>query len=338
MAKLYRRFELAYATQYAEVKERALAAGVLLPGTPGRLKSKVIGDTEQIYRDYYATPAKRVETWVAAGAQAEAIEAMQTRIEASQWFTTQVATLRRLGYQVGDRGVGEVLVGLANAGLFAAGLQLVGSLAVMYWLNELGVYATAQRTRDVDIARRRRLQLAGPVSFLDTMRSTGLPFAPIPEMPAHRAPTSIGLPGKEGLRVGLLAPASHLGASVPTPELSWNARGIPHYAYLLERPQPAAALAGGHCVLVRMADPYRLVWHKLYSSTQRGSRIDKAEKDRVQAATLGAALAEEDQQALRLAFTDSPAVMRRQVHSVLDRTAAAAADHPEFVEVLEDCG
>lgn len=36
-APLYREHELAFRTQYAELKERSLAAGVLLPGTPGSL-------------------------------------------------------------------------------------------------------------------------------------------------------------------------------------------------------------------------------------------------------------------------------------------------------------
>ena len=36
-APSYREHELAFRTQYAELKERTLAAGALLPGTPGSL-------------------------------------------------------------------------------------------------------------------------------------------------------------------------------------------------------------------------------------------------------------------------------------------------------------
>ena len=36
MSHLYLEHELAFRTQYAELKERTLAAGALLSGTPGR--------------------------------------------------------------------------------------------------------------------------------------------------------------------------------------------------------------------------------------------------------------------------------------------------------------
>ena len=36
MSHLYLEHELAFHTQYAELKERTLAAGALLSGTPGR--------------------------------------------------------------------------------------------------------------------------------------------------------------------------------------------------------------------------------------------------------------------------------------------------------------
>ena len=39
MSDLYLEHELAFHTQYAELKERTLAAGALLPGTPGSLKN-----------------------------------------------------------------------------------------------------------------------------------------------------------------------------------------------------------------------------------------------------------------------------------------------------------
>ena len=40
MSHLYLEHELAFRTQYAELKERTLAAGALLPGTPGSLKKR----------------------------------------------------------------------------------------------------------------------------------------------------------------------------------------------------------------------------------------------------------------------------------------------------------
>jgi hypothetical protein len=57
--KLFRDMELAFRTQYAEVKERTLAAGKLLTGTPGSLALRPGSGYGYWYRDHYAAPGKR---------------------------------------------------------------------------------------------------------------------------------------------------------------------------------------------------------------------------------------------------------------------------------------
>jgi hypothetical protein len=85
-----------------------------------------------------------------------------------------------------------------------------------------------------------------------------------------------------------LAPV--LGEVVALPELQWHAQAIPGYDYLLEEAQAAVMLAGGHCVPVMLPEAERMIWHKLYSSTDRARDPAKAEKDLLQAVTLAAIL------------------------------------------------
>ena len=61
---LFREHELAFRTQYAELKERTLGAGTLLPGTPGTLHLRKGSGYAYCYRVYYPAPGKQAETLV----------------------------------------------------------------------------------------------------------------------------------------------------------------------------------------------------------------------------------------------------------------------------------
>ena len=276
---LFRQQELAYRTQYAELKERVLGEGPLLPGTPGTLCVKSGTGHAYWYRVYYAVPGKRLEDLVCRGDDSKAETTMRQRIEFAAWMEAQVVLLRKLQFQVADKSTARVLVELSNQGFFEAGLTMVGTLAYMAWLNELGAVTVTARTQDVDLARRQPLKLAAPTSFMEAIAATKMPFIKVPGMPSHAASTSVKLPGVEGLRVDLLAPGEKLGALVKLPELDWVAQAIPHYDYLLADPQPAAMLAGGQCIPVKLPQAARMVWHKLYSSTERRGFPEKAAKD-----------------------------------------------------------
>jgi hypothetical protein len=332
--ELYRQNELSFRTQYAELKERVLAAGQLLPGTPGTLTQRRGTGHTYWYRVYYPFPGKQAETLVCKDGDDQALAEMRERMASAGWVAKQVVTLRKLGFQVADKVVSRVLVELHNRRAFEAGLTLVGTLGYMAWLNEFGAIAISARTRDIDLARRQPLKLAVPTSFLTTMQATGLPFVAVPGMPADAASTSVELPGAQGLRVDLLAPGEPLGAGVRVPELDWVAQAVPHYQYLLDEPEPAALLAGGHCVPVRLPQPARMVWHKLYCSTQRRGFREKAAKDRIQALTLAAVLAAEEPGALEAAFADAPQEMTGAVRPLHDVLVQAAAAHPALCATL----
>lgn len=334
---MYRTHELAFRTQYAELKERTLSAGELLPGTPGSLTLRTGTGRAYWYRVFYSVPGKAEEKFVCNEADADKLESVRHQIAYHEWVAKQVSNLRKLGFQVADKSVARVLVELHNRHAFEAGLVLVGTLAFMSWLNELGGITVAARTQDVDIARGQRLKFAAPLPFLETIQATGLPFFPVPGMPSHTPSTFVKLPGVQGLRVDVLTPGDVLGAIVAVPELKWCAQTVPFYDYLLQDPEPAAILAGGHCIPVKLPQAARFVWHKLYASTQRRDFSEKAEKDRRQALVLGGLIADSEAHLLTDAWQAVPAGMAEAIRPLSDKLVATLDDHPELQEVLREC-
>lgn len=334
---LYRMHELAFRTQYGELKERTRAVDELLPGTPGSLALRTGSGRGYWYRVFYTVPRKVTETLVAKEGDDAALEDMRERIRFAEWAADQVSALRKLGFQVADKLTARVLVELHNRGAFAGGLVLVGTLGYMAWLNELGAMAVSARTLDVDLARRQPLKLAAPLSFLELMKATGLPFVAVPGLPFRAPVTSVKLPGVEGLRVDVLAPGPIMGAPIAVPELEWVAQAIPHYDYLLADVEPAALLAGGQCIPVRLPQAARLVWHKLYAATQRQGAPEKAAKDEHQALVLGAVLADDAPRVLTQAFAAAPDAMIDPIRSLKDRLVVKAAAHPALVDTLVHC-
>ena len=332
---LYRSHELAFRTQYAELKERARSTASLLSGTPGTLVKRSGTGRAYWYRVYQNAAANQVEDLICKDGAEEALQDCRAEIEFSQWAAAQVRNLRKLDFQVADKGVASVLVELHNQGLFAAGLTVVGTLGYMAWLNELGARAVSARTQDIDLAARQQLKLAAPKSFLETVNATRLGFMPVPGMPSQTPSTSVKLKGRDGLRVDVLTQGERLGESVPLPQLMWHAQTVPHYDYLLSQPREAAILAGGHCIPVVLPQPERLVWHKLYSSTSRKSFPEKAQKDLLQAVTLAAVLTEQDDEALADSLGDVPAAMKAVLRKQLPAIRRALSGHARTLEMFE---
>lgn len=324
---LFEHFEMAFRTQYAELKDRSRVAGKLLPGSAGTLalRSGMAGGPFW-YRVYNPAPGVQKEDYVCGPTDGSAVDAMRQHIEFQRWMGKAVSTMHKLGYQVASKEAARVLVELHNRGAFEAGLTLVGTLGYMAWLNEFGVRVVSSRTLDVDVARRHRLKLAVPFNFMATMKATGLPFTEVPGMPSSAPSTSVKLPGRDGLRVDVLAPHQRLGVAVRIPELSWVAQGIPFYGYLLQDTLPGAMLAGLHCVPVRLPQPARLVWHKLYSSRHR-RHIDaaKAQKDEQQAKVLAAILLADNPDEFIDSVKATPQGMHKSIRDVLQKWAADAS-------------
>jgi hypothetical protein len=331
---VYRRLELNFHTQYAEAKERARTELALLPGTPGTLTLRTITGQSYWYRRYKAVAGKEVEDFVCRQDDEAARQSMQERIDAALWMRSQVRQLRTLGMQVADKDAARLLVELHNRRLFAGGLVLVGTLAFMSLLNDLGAVAIAARTQDIDLARRQALKLAAPVPFLETVQATLLQFFPVPGLAPSAPSTSVKRPGAEGLRVDVLAPGEVLGEVKPAPGLVWHAQTVPFFDYLLRGPRAGAVLAGGHFIPANLPDPARFVWHKLYSSTKRHSDTAKARKDLQQAAVLAAVLADLEGGALEEAAAAAPGEVLEAANMRLHALEELLAAHPTAVDAI----
>ena len=334
-APLYQTHELAFRTQYAELKERSRSAMQLLPGTPGTLVKRTGTGRAYWYRVYQTAGETQAETLVCKEADDDALADARAELDLAKWTSAQVRNLRKLDFQVADKGVSGVLVDLYNKGLLTAGLNVVGTLCFMAWLNELGARAVAARTQDIVLAARQRLRLAAPLSFLEAVQGTRLGFVPVPGMPHSVAPSSVKRNGRDGLRVDVLAHGPTLGATVPLPDLMWHAQTVPYFNYLLTRPRHAAILAGGQCIPVWLPEPVRFVWHKLYSSASRRSFPEKADKDLLQAATLAAVLVEQHDEPLADALTDVPVAMKVALVKRLPALRRRLHGHPQTRQAFE---
>ena len=307
----FRLHELAFRTQYAELKERVRSTPQLLPGTPGTLVKREGTGRAYWYRVYQGATGKQLESLVCRDADEATLAQASDQLDFSKWVGTQVRTLRKLDFQVADKGVALVLVELHNAGLLGAGLCLVGTLGYMAMLNELGASAVTARTLDIDLATGLRLKLAAPQSYLEVLGATKMGFLPVPGLRRHAPASSVKLPGADGLRIDLLTHGETTGQSVAIAQLQWHAQTVPHYDYLLVDLREAAALAGMQCIPVKLPASERFMWHKLFSSAVRKSSPEKAAKDLRQGATLAAVLTQDDSELLPDSVAELPAAMRR---------------------------
>jgi hypothetical protein len=323
---LYRPHSQAPRARYAELTQRARDGGELLRGTPGGIFKRNGTGHEYSYRVFYPVPGKQAEEFIAPARDKAAVRRMNARIAAAQRMVEQVRKLKQSGYQVADKAVASVLIELHNSGLFKAGLIVVGTLAYMGWLNEHGARTTTSQSPDVDVARDGRLRI-DPISLLESLEQSHVPAKPLRGVRGTHSIT-VGLPGKMGLRVDVLASGRTPGTMTPIPELNWQAQMMPHYDYLLEDSQEAAVLAGGQCIPVRLPSPERIVWHKLFSSTDRTRLADKKAKDLTQAVTLAAVIVEQKGDALKRSFARAPAALRAAALAQRPRIQALLPAHP----------
>lgn len=330
---LFRAHELAFRTQYAEVKERVRAHGKLLPGSAGTLALRKGTGYGYWYRVFYPLPGKQFEDIVCRESDVSTLASMKEEIAFAGWVADQVGSLRKLGFQVADKLTARVLVELHSRGAFESGIVLVGTLAWMAWLNELGVSVVAARTLDIDLALR-SLKLAAPLDLLESMRATTLPFQPVPGLHPATPATSMKIPGAQGLRVDLLAPGARLGEAIRVRDLAWTAQAVPFYGWLLENDEPGAVLAGTHCIPVRLPQSARFMWHKLYSSTQRRGFAEKSAKDRQQALVLGATLAEQEPETLERALREAPKELLTPIRPLLPGLISQVERHPTLLDIL----
>lgn len=307
----------------------------LLPGTPGTLVKRTGTGRAYWYRAYQSANGRQLEELVGRDIGDAAYTQASDELAFAKWVSDQVRDLRRLEFQVADKAVGQVLVEMHNAGLFEAGVCIVGTLGHMAWLNELGIRTVTARTQDIDLAARQDLELAVRRSFVEVLERTRMPFSPVPGLARSGPSSSLKLPGAAGLRVDLLTSGRETGRMRPMPALQWHAQTVKHYDYLLEDTREAALMAGSHCVPVRLPAVERFIWHKLYSGAVRRNFPEKAAKDLRQAATLAAALAEQDEALLAASAAALPEAMRKAVALRRKLITGALQNHAAARQIVE---
>ncbi len=298
MTTFYSAHPMVFQTAYSDLKRRAFEQTNLLAGTPGTVGSRIVKGREYLYRQFYDARGKKAADYLGSAGDAEAerkADSIRSQIEIQKQLVREGRLLAEQGYARADIRTGSVLAALVNAGLFRAGALLVGSHAFGALINDLGVASAPYQTEDVDIARRRPLEVGLPdgADFLSILRDSTVPFHPVPSLARGGQPTSFKPPGPDRLRVDLLVPGR--GREIETREvreLRAHATAIPYLGYLLEDSKEAVVIARECIAPVRVPRPERFAWHKMLVAELRDSGSDKSAKDLWQATVLVAVLAE----------------------------------------------
>ncbi len=238
----------------------------------------------------------------------------QARIAAAGRKT--VTMLKAAGIPAPSREIGRVLDAVAYAGLFEAGLVLVGTIAFQCYPCLVGARLdhAAMATQDADLVA---ASVAAPAAalvkekqdFAAILRRADATFSAVPTLDPSAAPARFR--SAAGLDVELLTPIRNRrdeeGGAVPLPGLGASAIPLRFLEYLVEAAVPAVALHGAG-TRIRVPQPARFAIHKLIVADRRGPGNPKREKDLRQAASLIASLDEtEVSDALGAARSKGPA-------------------------------
>ena len=237
-----------------------------------------------------------------------------------------IRILRAEGFQSVDATTGSMLRALATAGVFRLGGTVVGTHAFRLYEGVLGLrygFDDMAQTGDIDITIFEKLSLALQDVVDPPLNDVlgGFSFDPVPSVGGHK--TWRWRQTRNDMMVEFLTPSfdkaegiRHLAA------LGVDAQSLHHLNYLLAEPIKAVAVYRSG-VLVQIPRPERFAIHKLIVADRRrgGGNDLKAEKDRLQAAFLIKALAQDRPDELWEAYSDARAMGPKWQHR-LDTTLA----------------
>jgi hypothetical protein len=204
----------------------------------------------------------------------------------------------------GPRHIGQhfrVVDALARAGLFRAGVLLVGSHAFVSIGASLGVSWSAEdaATADIDLCRDELVTVACveqiSIDVPGILHSLDPSFFLVPELDIKRPNTSLSS-RKSGIKLDLLTTARTPRDERPrlVAPLGLAAQPLRYMDYLVRDDARRGLFLGPHAVLVNVPDAGRYALHKLAVAERRGQGPNsiKSQKDRRQAAALVEALNE----------------------------------------------
>jgi hypothetical protein len=205
--------------------------------------------------------------------------------------------------------IGDIIAGLAEAGVFRLRGVLVGTVAYQTYSAMLGIRLSASllQTADVDIAQAKDVSVAVEDStppVMDVLRKIDKSFRDVPNASDSRRSTSYV--AKDGIRVDFLTPTRGVNTDKPQslPSLKTAAQPLPFLDYLIYQPEPAVILYNAG-IYVQVPPPARYAVHKLIVSRRRPEGFAKRDKDLLQAEALLAVLAEKRPHELQLAWQEA---------------------------------
>ena len=266
-------------------------------GKPGRTLKKSVYGEKFLYREVDVLSGDvRLRKLGPVGSAA--IEDADAVFHASTWMPEALAHLRTHGFYSMARQLEEPLVRSFNLGLFSAGAVLIGQLAYLFWLNELGVKAPAHAPAapDLDLALPEHADLDDmQMVFLNKCIKTKNS-----RLHVHFEIADYSLYLRDRVKL-------------PYEALLKRHCFIHNLHYLTRAAKPAIALVGDYLVPVRLPSPGRVYWQKLYWS--RLPDHPRAEVERQEALILGKALERAMPGELGAARREMPSQWQRQFSS-----------------------
>ena len=342
MGALFSRHSLALQTSFAEIKRQAVEQASVLVGSPGSVGVREVKGRKFYYRQFYDARGRKAADYLGPVEDPKAqvrAQSLREAIAATTALTGEVRILAQQGYVRVDPRTSAILGAFANHQLFRGGAVLVGSHAYGALLNELGIRAAAFFTEDVDLARGEVLQIAGEGTFEEILAASTVSLMAVPGLGRNAPTTSYKAPGRDRLRVDLLAPARGRDVTTrPVPELQAHATALPHLGYLLDAPIESVVLGRESVVPVRIPRGERFAWHKMFVSQSRSTTSEKRNKDVLQASVLFASLAEDAPGALEEALAAMPrgALSRARAGARAVVRQLETAGHDRAAEALRD--
>ncbi|MDE2600060.1 MAG: hypothetical protein KGL40_10610 [Rhodocyclaceae bacterium] len=263
-------------------------------GKPGRTLKKSVYGEKFLYREVAVLSGDvRLRKLGPPGSQAA--EDADAVFHAATWMPAALERLRATGFYSMARQLEEPLVSSFNLGLFTSGAVLIGQLAYLLWLNELGVRAPehAPAAPDLDLALPEHAALSdAQLAFLNKCIKTKNS-----RLHVHFEIADYSRYLKDRVKL-------------PYEALLKRHCFMSNLHYLTRSAQPALALVGDYCVPVSLPSPGRVYWQKLYWSRMPDN--PRAEIDRQEARVLGRAIQRSMPHELRKAMEDMPPQWQRQ--------------------------
>lgn len=241
-------------------------------GKPGRRLKKSVYGEKFLYREV-AVLSGDTRLCKLGPLGSRAAEDADAVFHAAGWMPAALEALRERGFYSAARQLEEPLVNCFNLGLFSAGAVLIGPLAYLFWLNELGVRAPerAPAAPDIELALSERSALSeAQAAFLNKSIKTA----------NARLHVHFGVADYSRYLKNLV--------TLPYEALVKRHCFMTNLRYLTRCAKPGMALVGDYLVPIRLPSPGRVFWQKLYWS--RLPDNPRAEAERQEALLLGAAV------------------------------------------------